>query len=38
MAVQCVHGCSDEGGEDGNGKEGREGKFPSLLHADDLVY
>ena len=21
MAVQCIHGCSDEGGEDRDGKE-----------------
>ena len=24
LAVQCIYGWSDEGGEDGNGKEGYE--------------
>ena len=24
LAVQCIYGCSDEGGEDGDGKEGSE--------------
>ena len=24
LAVQCIYSCSGEGGEDGNGKEGRE--------------
>ena len=27
----------DEGGEDGDGKEGREWRLPGLLYADDLV-
>ena len=24
LAVQCIYGCSDESGEDGDGKEGSE--------------
>ena len=24
LAVQCIYGCSDEGGEDGNEKKGSE--------------
>ena len=24
LAVQCIYGCSDEGGEDGDEKEGGE--------------
>ena len=24
LAIQCIYGWSDEGGEDGNGKEGSE--------------
>ena len=35
LALQCINGCSDEGGE--NGKEGREWRLPILLYADDLV-
>ena len=27
----------DEGGEDGDGKEGREWRLPGLFYADDLV-
>ena len=34
--MNSIYGCSD-GGEDGNGKEVREWKLPSLLYADDLV-
>ena len=45
MAVQCIYGCSDEGGEDGDGNDGseisgggeREWKFTGLLYANDLV-
>ena len=24
LAIQCIYGCSDEGGENGDGKEGSE--------------
>ena len=24
LAVQCIYGCSNEGGKDGDGKEGSE--------------
>ena len=34
MALQCIYGCSDERGENGDGEEGR---LPGLLYADDLV-
>ena len=34
---RCIYGYSDEGGEDGNGKEGREWRLPSLLYANDLI-
>ena len=34
LSFQCIYGCSGEGGEDGDGKEGRS---PGLLYADDLV-
>ena len=37
LAFQCIHGYSDEGGENGNGEEGREGRWHGLLYADDLV-
>ena len=44
MAVQCVYGWSDEGGENGDGQEGSElhggwerVRLPGLLYADDLV-
>ena len=36
LAFQCIYECIDEGGENGDGKEGRE-CLPGLLHADDLV-
>ena len=42
LVVQCIYGWSDEGGEDGNGKEarfmkdGREWRLPDLF-VDDLV-
>ena len=35
LVVQCIYGCSDEGREDGDGKEGSE--ITVLLYADDLV-
>ena len=37
MTFQCIYGCSDEGGEDGNGKDGREWRLPGFLYTDDLV-
>ena len=37
LAVQYVYGCSDEGGENGDGKKGRGWRLPGLLYADDLV-
>ena len=45
LAVQCLYGCSDEGGEDEDGKERseilgggeRERRLPGLLYTDDLV-
>ena len=37
LALQCVYGSSDEGGENGDGEEGREWRLPGLLYADDLV-
>ena len=37
LALQCIYGCSDEGGENRDGKKGREWRLPSLLYADDLL-
>ena len=37
LTFQCIYGCSDEGSEDGDGKEGREWRLPGFLYADDLV-
>ena len=44
LAVHCIYGWTDEGGEDGDGKErleiledGREWRLPGLLYTDDLV-
>ena len=47
LAVQCKYRCSDEGGEDGEGRKeseiligwenGREWRLPGLLYANDLV-
>ena len=37
MAFQRIYGYSDEGGENGDGEEGREWRLPDLLCADDLV-
>ena len=37
LAFQCMYGCSDERGENGDRKEGREKKrLPGLLYANDL--
>ena len=37
LAFQSIHGSSNEGGENGDGKEGSEWKLPALLYADELV-
>ena len=36
LAPQCIYGRSD-GGENGDGEEGREWRLPGLSYADDLV-
>ena len=38
LALQCIYGHSDEGGENGDGEEERERRLPGLLYADDLVF
>ena len=35
LALQYIYGCSDEGGENGDGGEGREIVWP--IYADNLV-
>ena len=35
--MRFIYGCSNEGSEDGDGKEGREWILPGLLYANDLV-
>ena len=44
LAVQCIYGCSNEGGEQRDGKEGseihgrwEEWRLLGLLYTDDLV-
>ena len=37
LAFQCIYGCIDERGENGNGKERKKWILPGLLYADDLV-
>ena len=37
MAFQCISGCSDERGENGDGEERRDWRLHGLLYADDLV-
>ena len=37
LGVHCIYGSNDEGGENGDGEEGREWRLPGLLYADDLV-
>ena len=37
LAVKCIYGCSNEGGNNEDGKEGRELGLPGLLYVDDLV-
>ena len=36
LALQCIYGCND-GGENGDRKEGKEWRLPDLLYTDDLV-
>ena len=35
LAVQCIYGCTDEGGKDV--EDEREWRLPGLLYADDVV-
>ena len=37
LAVKCIYGCSNEGGKNEDGKEGRELGLPGPLYADDSV-
>ena len=37
LALQCICGRSDEGGENWDGKEGGEWRLPGLLYTDDLA-
>ena len=38
LALQCIYGCSDEGGENGDGEEERRyWRLPDLFYANDLV-
>ena len=37
LAFQCIYGCSDERGENGDGEEGSKWRLPGFLDADDLV-
>ena len=37
LAFQCIYGCSDERGENGDEKEGREWRLPDLLYANNLI-
>ena len=37
LAVKYIHGCSHEGGNNEDGKDGRELGLPGLLYVDDLV-
>ena len=37
LALQCICGRSDEGGENGDWEEGRKWRLHGLLYADDLV-
>ena len=37
LAVKCIYGCSNEGGKNEDGKEGRELGLPGLLYADNLI-
>ena len=37
LALQCIYGRIDEGGENGDGEEGREWRLTGLLYAESLV-
>ena len=37
LTAKCMYGCSNEGGKNEDGKEGRELGLPGFLYADDLV-
>ena len=37
FTLQCIYGHNDEGGENGDGEEGREWRLPGLLYTDYLV-
>ena len=37
LAVKCIYGCSHEGGNNEDGKEGRGLGLPGLLYVDNLV-
>ena len=37
LAFQCIYGCCDEGGENGNGEERRKWILAGLLYGNDLV-
>ena len=37
LAFLCIYRFSDERGEEGDEKEGREWRLPGHLYADDLV-
>ena len=37
LTFQCIYGCSDERGENWDGKDGREWRLSGLFCADDLV-
>ena len=37
LDFQCIHGCNDKRGENGDGEKGREWRLPGILYADDLV-
>ena len=37
LAVKCIYGCSNEGSNNRDGKDGRELGLPVLLYVDNLV-
>ena len=37
LAVKSIYGCSNKGGKNEDGKEGRELGLPGLFNADDFV-
>ena len=34
LVFQCIYGCGDKRGENGDGEEGREWRLPGILYAD----